>query len=254
MLAEDSAVTEVAFAAGPVKVEVSIFFHPQFHALRHRVVGDDLVFAKCLFSAVPFNPAGGKSGATFFITGDRQLLLKQVNSNEFKLFLERGRAFFHYWHRVHFHAMPSALAQLLGVFRVAYTRPKKQTRYFIVLKNLGHDLAQPKSFDLKGLGLKRRQEAEASVLWDQNFREWTNGRTLGLPKEDHHYIDTALWNDSTFLSSLQVVDYSLLVKVDTQSSEIVLGIIDYLQPYTWDKAAEHLIKSIAYNISKVTKE
>merc|ERR1719353_2153391 len=88
---------EVQFTSGPNLWSVQIYFHAQFHALRHRILGDDLVFAKCLASSVPFSPHGGKSGASFWRTGDGQLIIKAVNSREFKGFVERGRAFFHYW-------------------------------------------------------------------------------------------------------------------------------------------------------------
>jgi 1-phosphatidylinositol-3-phosphate 5-kinase len=35
----------------------------------------------------------------------------------------------------------------------------------------------------------------------------------------------ALWNDTNFLQNVNVMDYSLLVGVDDQSNELVLGIV-----------------------------
>lgn len=35
----------------------------------------------------------------------------------------------------------------------------------------------------------------------------------------------ALWNDSKFLSELNVMDYSLVVGVDEQNNELVVGIV-----------------------------
>lgn len=43
--------------------------------------------------------------------------------------------------------------------------------------------------------------------------------------------------------SINVMDYSLLVGVDTQRRELVCGIIDYLRQYTWDKQLENWVKS-----------
>lgn len=40
-----------------------------------------------------------------------------------------------------------------------------------------------------------------------------------------------------------MMDYSLLVGVDTQKRELVCGIIDYLRQYTWDKQLETWVKS-----------
>lgn len=39
------------------------------------------------------------------------------------------------------------------------------------------------------------------------------------------------------------MDYSLLVGVDSQSRDLVCGIIDYLRQYTWDKQLETWVKS-----------
>ena len=39
------------------------------------------------------------------------------------------------------------------------------------------------------------------------------------------------------------MDYSLLVGVDEQNHEFVLGIIDYLRQYTWDKQLETWAKT-----------
>ncbi len=38
------------------------------------------------------------------------------------------------------------------------------------------------------------------TLWDQNFREWTQGMPLCLKKRDMDYLTAAIWNDSLFLS------------------------------------------------------
>lgn len=45
------------------------------------------------------------------------------------------------------------------------------------------------------------------------------------------------------LQSINVMDYSLLVVVDTQRRELVCGIIDFLRQYTWDKQLETWVKS-----------
>jgi 1-phosphatidylinositol-3-phosphate 5-kinase len=52
----------------------------------------------------------------------------------------------------------------------------------------------------------------------------------------------ALWNDTKFLQSVNVMDYSLLVGVDEQSNELVLGIVDYIRTFTWDKRLENWVK------------
>jgi 1-phosphatidylinositol-3-phosphate 5-kinase len=39
------------------------------------------------------------------------------------------------------------------------------------------------------------------------------------------------------------MDYSLLVGIDEESKELVIGIIDYLRQYTWDKQLETWVKA-----------
>ena len=45
------------------------------------------------------------------------------------------------------------------------------------------------------------------------------------------------------VQSINVMDYSLLVGVDSQRQVLVCGIIDYLRQYTWDKHLETWMKS-----------
>lgn len=47
----------------------------------------------------------------------------------------------------------------------------------------------------------------------------------------------------SYLQSINVMDYSLLVGIDTHRQELVCGIIDYLRQYTWDKHLESWVKS-----------
>lgn len=56
----------------------------------------------------------------------------------------------------------------------------------------------------------------------------------------------ALHNDSLFLEKNNVMDYSLIVGIDQTSLELVVGIVDFLRPYTWDKRLETWVKETAY--------
>jgi 1-phosphatidylinositol-3-phosphate 5-kinase len=51
-------------------------------------------------------------------------------------------------------------------------------------------------------------------------------------------------NDTLFLSKQEIVDYSILVGIDDSRKELVVGIIDYLRQYTWDKQIETGVKSL----------
>ena len=75
----------------------------------------------------------------------------------------------------------------------------------------------------------------------------------------------ALYNDSKFLAELNVMDYSLVVGVDSAKNELVVGIVgkliminyrvayhllilslDYIRTYTWDKKLESWVKDSAF--------
>lgn len=46
-----------------------------------------------------------------------------------------------------------------------------------------------------------------------------------------------------YVQSVDVMDYSLLVGVDDERKELVLGIIDFMRQYTWDKHLETWVKA-----------
>ena len=52
-----------------------------------------------------------------------------------------------------------------------------------------------------------------------------------------------LKDDTDFLVNNSIMDYSLLVGVDSESNSLVVAIIDYLRQYTWDKRLESWVKS-----------
>ena len=54
----------------------------------------------------------------------------------------------------------------------------------------------------------------------------------------------AIWNDTKFLQGVNVMDYSLLVGVDGHTKELVLGIVDYIRTFTWDKRVESWVKDL----------
>lgn len=64
-----------------------------------------------------------------------------------------------------------------------------------------------------------------------------------LITQSHLLIQAALTNDSHFLSELGVMDYSLLVGISEADGQLVVGIIDYIRQYTWDKQLETYVKS-----------
>jgi 1-phosphatidylinositol-3-phosphate 5-kinase len=53
----------------------------------------------------------------------------------------------------------------------------------------------------------------------------THAAPIYLREHGKRMLRGALWNDTNFLQNVNVMDYSLLVGVDDQSNELVLGIV-----------------------------
>lgn len=75
------------------------------------------------------------------------------------------------------------------------------------------------------------------VLLDENFvKDLWNQQLYVLP-HSKAAMNQAISNDSHFLSSQYIMDYSLLVGVDDDNGELILGIVDYMRTYTLDKVS-----------------
>jgi len=80
-------------------------------------------------------------------------------------------------------------------------------------------------------------------LLDENLVNMACDNPLYIRPHSKTVLTLALQNDSQFLSSQMVMDYSLLVGLDEQKNELVVGIIDYIRTFTWDKKIENFVKS-----------
>jgi singapore isolate B (sub-type 7) whole genome shotgun sequence assembly, scaffold_13 len=64
-----------------------------------------------------------------------------------------------------------------------------------------------------------------------NFMEKRKGVPLPLHESAKTLLNIGIMNDTLFLSIINVVDYSLLVGVNEETKELVVGIIDYFRCY-----------------------
>ncbi|SCM08105.1 conserved Plasmodium protein, unknown function [Plasmodium chabaudi adami] len=85
-----------------------------------------------------------------------------------------------------------------------------------------------------------------TVLFDDNFRDYIKSKVINLEYKDYKYLMDSLKEDSDFLCSQDIMDYSLLIHIDISNHVIIFKIIDYLRPYTWDKSVENFSKSVLY--------
>jgi hypothetical protein len=196
------------------------------------------------------------------------------------MFIETGFQYFHHNAKFLFHKMPSALAKILGAYKIKIKSNKKdkvENSYIILMENLfyGKNMQDIKAYDLKGSKLNRylqkKDQKPNQVLPDTNFKEDFKGEPIPLERNMSELLKVAVHNDSLLLSKMNVVDYSLLLIIDdtpricnTKDSEhpsscpvcytktVRVGIIDYVRKYTWDKQLEHVGKVIINRLQMPT--
>ncbi|KAF2076491.1 hypothetical protein CYY_002231 [Polysphondylium violaceum] len=227
--------------------EINIFcttYYPvQFHALREFVCGDN-EFIESLSRSKIWNAKGGKSGSSWTKTLDDRFILKQVSRIELESFLDFAPLYFEYICKAFLHQIPTTLCKTLGVYSVRWKdgNGKSIKKDLIVMENLFYNKNISKTYDLKGSLRGRLVKNESEVLLDENLLQASFASPICLPEYDKTRIALAVWNDTAFLSSLNVMDYSLLTGIDSNKNQLVVGIIDYMRKFTWDKALEMKVK------------
>lgn len=197
---------------------------------------------------------GGKSGAEFFITGDNKYLVKVISAREFEMFVTNAHTYFEYIGKCLFKGLPSLLCKVLGIYQTIVTdvSNKKTVSHFVVMENLFYNQSISYKFDLKGSNRNRyaTEGTEENTLLDMNFMEKRKGVPLPLHESSKTLLNIGIINDTLFLSIINVVDYSLLVGVNEETKELVVGIIDYFRCYDIIKKIENGVKSVGMIIGE----
>lgn len=144
------------------------------------------------------------------------------------------------------------LAKIVGVYHIGFRntvtgRTMKQD--VLVMENLFYQHQVSHIFDLKGSMRSRYATLTGNltdVLLDQNLLEFICDNPLYIRNHSKSVLDRAIRRDTHFLSELGVMDYSLLVGFDETKQALVVGIIDYIRTFTWDKRLEMWIKSSGF--------
>ncbi|CAO2210439.1 unnamed protein product [Urochloa humidicola] len=229
------------------KYSVTSIYANEFYELRKKCCPSELAYITSLSRCKKWDAQGGKSKAFFAKTMDDRFIIKQIKKTEFESFIEFAP---HYFTHV-FHSLDTGsqtcLAKILGIYQVKHIRHGKEVKIdLMVMENLlfGHNISR--IYDLKGATFSRRvadSNDHDTVYLDQNYVEDMGVSPIYIGGRTKHLLQRAIWNDTAFLTSVNVMDYSLLVGVDKQKHELVFGIIDYLRQYTWDKQLETWVKT-----------
>ncbi|XP_006351186.1 putative 1-phosphatidylinositol-3-phosphate 5-kinase FAB1D isoform X1 [Solanum tuberosum] len=244
---------EVSMGSGKLpgkrKYSVICLYGSEFSHLRGRCCPSEVDYIASLSRCRKWDAKGGKSKSLFAKTLDDRFIIKEIQRIEFESFLKFGPNYFEYMEQCYKKGNQTCLAKVLGIYQVIVrpTKSGKETRHdLMVMENLSFGRNITRQYDLKGALHARFNSAgstDGDVLLDQNFVNDMKIAPLYVGTRSKRNLQRAVWNDCGFLNSVNVMDYSLLVGVDTQHRELVCGIIDYLRQYTWDKQIENWVKS-----------
>ncbi|KAJ3208381.1 hypothetical protein HDU67_006776 [Dinochytrium kinnereticum] len=243
---------KLRFAEGKSNFVCTVYYAEEFENLRRRcnVTGP---YVQSLLRCSAWNASGGKSRAVFFKTHDDQLVIKQLASNwtlvEKDALLKFAPLYFNYMNNSD--KNPTVLAKIFGFYTIKQKNLVTGVTTeldVLVMDHLFANVKMSRKFDLKGVSdrhsvSKRTSSSgsndDAEVGWDG---DWVDGRYRSLLMLHGHskkIIQDSIKNDTMFLASANVMDYSLLVGVNDEKKELIVGIVDFIGPYTWYKRIEN---------------
>lgn len=235
------------FQEGQAKMLCKVFYAEQFDALRKKCgVADRII--ESLSHCAKWDSKGGKTKSLFLKTRDDRFILKSLSPIETQAFLKFAPAYFQIMSEALFHELPSAIAKMFGFYQVIIKNPTTgvEFNYFLLLmENLFYDRVPTRIFDLKGSMRNRKVQSTGErneVLLDENMVDFIYETPLFAREHSKRLLSQSVWNDTLFLGRQDVMDYSLMIAIDESRQELVVGIIDCIRTYTWDKKLESWIK------------
>ncbi|XP_053453603.1 1-phosphatidylinositol 3-phosphate 5-kinase isoform X4 [Nycticebus coucang] len=244
---------ELQFSDANAKFYCRLYYAGEFHKMRDVILGSsEEDFIRSLSHSSLWQARGGKSGAVFYATEDDRFILKQMPRLEVQSFLDFAPHYFNYITNAVQQKRPTALAKILGVYRIGYKNSQNNTEKkldLLVMENLFYGRKMAQVFDLKGSLRNRNVKTDTGkescdvVLLDENLLKMVRDNPLYIRSHSKAVLRTSIHSDAHFLSSHLIIDYSLLVGRDDTSNELVVGIIDYIRTFTWDKKLEMVVKS-----------
>ncbi|KZZ91258.1 phosphatidylinositol-4-phosphate 5-kinase fab1 [Ascosphaera apis ARSEF 7405] len=247
LLQETGTHLKFLFQESEADMMCKIFYAGQFDALR-RKCGVSNRIVESLSRCMKWDSQGGKSQSLFLKTTDQRFILKSLSPMESQAFLKFAPGYFSIMSEVLFHELPSAIAKMFGFYQVMIKNPATDVDidcYFLLMENLFYDQTPTRIFDLKGSMRNRKVESTGTsdeVLLDENMVEFIFESPLFTRSHSKKLLNQSVWNDTLFLQRQNVMDYSLMLAIDGPKNEMVVGVIDCIRTYTWDKKVESWIK------------
>ncbi|TFY71832.1 hypothetical protein EVG20_g1173 [Dentipellis fragilis] len=247
----------ITFESGGLTISCTVLYPEQFDALR-RTYDCEKSMIESLARCIKWDASGGKSGSAFLKTRDDRFIAKEMSRAEVQTMETFAPAYFDYMSSAVSANRPTLLAKVFGCYKITFKktgrdkgngRSKSTQMNLLVMENLFYDRRFSKIYDLKGSTRNRHVQStgrENEVLLDENLVQDAHIVPFYLREHSKRILRGSLYNDSKFLADINVMDYSLVVGVDSVKNELVVGIVDYVRTYTWDKKLESWVKESAF--------
>ena len=183
----------------------------------------------------------GKSGSFFISTDDNYYMVKTLRVDEFELI---RHTFLNQYVQYITNNKGSLLCRIYGMYNIILSQG--QEILIIVMRNVLGDFKDNiiAKYDLKGSTANRKskfdmEKSDSSTMKDLNFNEFEHG--IMISKENIEQFRKVTRADSTFLSSLDLMDYSVFLVKLTLSKEEEMDIFGNEIRERKDDAFNHLI-------------
>ncbi|KAH7713944.1 FYVE zinc finger family protein [Aphelenchoides avenae] len=240
---------EIDFADSKAQFFVKAYYEDMFASLREEIFeGGEEAYISSLSRSQSWHPQGGKSGSAFFRTEDERFVFKQLSRFELESFKKCAPYYCDYVRTAAKEKKLTALCKIYGVYRVGYTSKHQSQQLkmdILVMEYLFYKKNVKQVWDLKG-SLRNRMASGKSgmpVLLDENLVQNLWGNQLYVHPHAKAALNQAIENDSQFLQTQDIMDYSLLAGICQDRDEVIIGIVDYLRTFTLDKKVESLVKT-----------
>eukprot|EP00762_Andalucia_godoyi_P006455 ANDGO_02910.mRNA.1 Phosphatidylinositol 4-phosphate 5-kinase 9 len=182
----------------------------------------------------------GKSGALFYFSEDMQYIIKTLTHNEGKFF---RRILPQYYQHIVANK-DTMLSRFYGMFRI---KPHSGRKIRLIIMNNIFPADRPivTKYDLKGSTLGRCASDEELKKPGCIRKDLNLVQPIPMNGKREEFLEQVR-RDARFLSKQNIMDYSLLLGIDSNGG-YHMGIIDILQDYDWRKWFEHQFKAIAHD-------
>ena len=164
----------------------------------------------------------GKSGSMFYYTKDGKFIIKTISKNEYYFLRKIIKDYF--LHLIN--NKSTFLPKFYGCYKlIKKIEKKKQRIYFVTMDNIFSTSNEIHlRYDLKGSRIGRKvlnvQELSTNekyqyALKELDFENYSNFMYLGKTKKEHFIKQLEL--DTQFLQSKNIIDYSMLVGIHSES-------------------------------------